>query len=95
MSGLAEAQNRLPFSKIENAFAKFQTPKNQMREMARKASTKTKARPQSLPRQRDIRRALIEADLMDTALRDNAFPKGEAIPQILSAAKNNMIALPG
>jgi hypothetical protein len=32
---------------------------------ARSASSKPKAKPQSLPRQRDIRRALIEADLMD------------------------------
>jgi type I restriction enzyme M protein len=32
---------------------------------ARSASAKPKAKPQSLPRQRDIRRALIEADLVD------------------------------
>ena len=32
---------------------------------ARSASLKPKAKPQSLPRQRDIRRALIEADLVD------------------------------
>ena len=32
---------------------------------ARSAMTKPKAKPQSLPRQRDIRRALIEADLVD------------------------------
>jgi hypothetical protein len=32
---------------------------------ARSASSKPKAKPQSLPRQRDIRRALIEADLVD------------------------------
>ena len=54
-----------------------------------------KAKPQSLARQRDIRRALIEADLVDTALRDRAFRKSEAIPQVLSEAKNNMVALPG
>ena len=43
----------------------------------------------------DIRRALIEADLVDTALRDSAFPQREATLQVLSKAKNNMIALPG
>ncbi len=32
---------------------------------------------------------------MDTALRDSAFPQSEAIPQVLSKAKNNMVALPG
>ena len=32
---------------------------------ARSASSKPKAKPLSLPRQRDIRRALIEADLVD------------------------------
>lgn len=32
---------------------------------ARSASSKPKAKPQSLPRQRDIRRALIEGDLVD------------------------------
>ncbi len=40
----------------------------------------------------DIRRALIEADLVDTALRDSAFPQSEATPQVLSKAKNNMVA---
>jgi type I restriction enzyme M protein len=43
----------------------------------------------------DIRRALIEADLVDTALRDSASHQSEAIPQVLSKAKNNMVALPG
>ncbi|MCB1234691.1 MAG: N-6 DNA methylase [Verrucomicrobiae bacterium] len=43
----------------------------------------------------DIRRALIEADLGDTALRDSAFSQSEANPQVLSAAKNNMVARPG
>jgi type I restriction enzyme M protein len=62
---------------------------------ARSASSKPQAKPQSLPRQRDIRRALIEADLVDTALRDIAFPQSEATPQVLSAAKNNMAAFPG
>ena len=32
---------------------------------ARSASSKPKPKPQSLPRQRDIRRALIEVDLVD------------------------------
>ena len=62
---------------------------------ARSASSKPKAKPQSLPRQRDIRRALIEADLVDTAMRDSAFPQSEAMQQVLSVAKNNMLALPG
>jgi type I restriction enzyme M protein len=62
---------------------------------ARSATLKPKAKLQSLPRQRDIRRALIEADLVDTALRDSAFPQSEATPQVLSPAKNNMVALPG
>jgi hypothetical protein len=62
---------------------------------ARRASLKPKAKPQNLPRQRDIRRALIEADLVDTAVRDSAFFQSEAIPQVVSQAKNNMVALPG
>jgi hypothetical protein len=45
--------------------------------------------------QRDIRRALIEADLVDTALRDSAFPQSKAIPQVVSEAKDSMVALPG
>jgi hypothetical protein len=60
-----------------------------------KALFQSDAKPQSLPRQRDIRRALIEADLVDTALRDSAFLQSEAKPQVLSAAKSNMVALPG
>ena len=43
----------------------------------------------------DIRRALIEADLVDTAVRDSAILQREATPQVLSKAKNNMVALPG
>ncbi len=65
---------------------------------ARSAYSKPKAKPQSLPRQRDpaVRdRALIEADLVDTARRDSAFPQIEATAQVLSKAKNNMVALPG
>jgi len=65
---------------------------------ARSAMKKPKAKPQSLPRQRDPAmrdRALIEADLVDTAVRDSAFPQSEAIPQVVSQAKNNMVALPG
>ena len=53
-----------------------------------------KANPHSLPRQRDIRRALIEADLVDTALRDSTFPQTNTTPQVLSAAKDNMVGLP-
>jgi hypothetical protein len=62
---------------------------------ARSATNTPRSKPQSLPRQRDIRRALIEADLVDTALRDSAFLQSEASPQVLSKAKNNMVALPG
>ena len=39
---------------------------------ARSASFKPKAKPQSLPRQRDIRRALIEADLVDCMVAPNS-----------------------
>ena len=39
---------------------------------ARSAPSKPKAKPQSLPMQRNIRRALIEADHVDTALCDSA-----------------------
>ena len=62
---------------------------------ARSATFKPEANPQSRPRQRDIRRALIEADLVDTALRYSAFPQSEAIPQVLSESKNNMVAFAG
>jgi hypothetical protein len=62
---------------------------------ARSAIKTLRAKPHSLPRQRNIRRALIEADLVNTALRDSAFPQSKATPQVLSAAKNNMVALPG
>lgn len=62
---------------------------------ARSASSSPKAKPQSLPRQRDTRRALIETDLVDTARCDSSFPQSEATPQVLSGAKNNMVALPG
>jgi hypothetical protein len=43
----------------------------------------------------DIRRALVEADLVDTALRDSAFHQSKSTPQVLSEAKSNMVALPG
>lgn len=49
----------------------------------------------------DIRRALIEADFVDTASRDSAFIRSEATPQVLlrsreaNEAQNNMVALPG
>ena len=43
----------------------------------------------------DIRSALIETDNVDTALRDSALSRVEATLQVLSAAKNNMVALPG
>jgi hypothetical protein len=62
---------------------------------ARSAIKTLKAKPHSLPRQRNIRRALIEAYLVDTALRDSAFPQCKAAPQVLSAAKNIMVALLG
>ena len=42
-----------------------------------------------------IRQKMVENDLVDTALRDSAFPQSEAIPQVVSEAKDNMIALPG
>lgn len=60
-----------------------------------------KAKPQSLARHRDIRKAVIEADLVDTALRDSAFTQREATPQVLlrsreaNKAKNNMVVRPG
>lgn len=62
---------------------------------ARIAIKTPKAKPHSLPRQREICRALIEADVVDTALRDSAFLQIKATPQVLSAAKNNMVAHPG
>ena len=69
---------------------------NQSGDCPARSATKTpKAKPQSLPRQRDIRQKLIEADLVDTALRGSAFQLGEASPQVVSEAKNNMVALPG
>ena len=43
----------------------------------------------------DICRALIEADLVDTALRDSAFLQSEAIQHVVSEAKDNMAAFPG
>jgi len=43
----------------------------------------------------DIRRALVEADLVDTALRDSAFRQSEAEPQVLSKVKSNLVTLPG
>lgn len=55
----------------------------------------TKAKPQSQTRQRDIRRALIEADLADTAVRDSALLQSKATSQVLSKAKNNMVAFSG
>jgi hypothetical protein len=42
----------------------------------------------------DICRALIEADFVDTALRNGAFPQSEAKTRVLSETKNNMVALP-
>ena len=44
---------------------------------------------------RTLRRALIEADLVDTAQRDRAFLQSEAKMQVVSEAKDNMVALPG
>jgi hypothetical protein len=43
----------------------------------------------------DIRRKLIEADLVDTALRGSAFPESEVSPKVVSEANDNMVALPG
>jgi hypothetical protein len=37
----------------------------------------------------------FEADLVGTAVRDSAFPQRETTPQVLSKAKNNMVAFPG
>jgi len=36
-----------------------------------------------------------KANLQDTALRDSAFHESEIIPQVVSEAKDNMVALPG
>lgn len=41
------------------------------------------------------RQKMVENDLVDTALRDSAFPQSKAIPQVVSEAKDNMIVLPG
>jgi hypothetical protein len=69
---------------------------NQSGDCPRGAHSKTRStNSQSLGRQRDIRRALIEADRVDTALRDSALSQSEAIPQVVSEAKDNMVALPG
>lgn len=43
----------------------------------------------------DIRRALIEADLVETATRECASLKSEGTPQVARAARDNMVALPG
>ena len=56
---------------------------------------KPKATLQSLTRQRVLHQKLVENDLVDTAPRENAISEGEAIPQVVSEAKDNMIALPG
>jgi hypothetical protein len=45
----------------------------------RSASSKPKAKPQSLPRQRDIRRALIEDDLVDCMV---ALPEPAKLEQV-------------
>lgn len=85
----------LPFD-IQNSTFVIPPSSNQSGDCpARSASSKPKAKLRSLPRQRDIRRALIEVDLVDTALRDSAFGKSETIPQVVSEAKDNMVALPG
>jgi type I restriction enzyme M protein len=60
---------------------------------AQSASLQPKAKPQSLPRQRDIRRALIEADLVDcmVALPDQLFYSTQ-IPECLwFNGKNNSL----
>jgi hypothetical protein len=43
----------------------------------------------------DIRRAVIEADLVETAMRECAPLKPEGTPQVLSEARDNMVALLG
>jgi hypothetical protein len=43
----------------------------------------------------DIRKALIEVDLVDSALRDSTLLQSEATLQVQSAAKSNTVALPG
>ncbi|MEN8856396.1 MAG: N-6 DNA methylase, partial [Akkermansiaceae bacterium] len=43
----------------------------------------------------EIRQKLVENDLVDTAPRESASLQSEAIPQVVSEAKDNMIALPG
>ncbi len=53
------------------------------------------ARALSLPRQRDIRGACREAAPEDTALRDAAFSQMGVNSQVLSVAKDNMVAFPG
>jgi hypothetical protein len=71
-------------------------PSNQSGNCPARSATKTpKANQQRLPKQRDIRRALIKADRVDTTMRESALRQSEATPQILSAAKNKMLALPG
>jgi hypothetical protein len=42
----------------------------------------------------DISRALIEADLVETTMREGAPLKSEGIPQVISEARGNMVALP-
>jgi hypothetical protein len=54
-----------------------------------------KGKQQGLPRRRDIRRTIINADLVDTACANSACLQSEATPQLLSEAKNIMVALPG
>jgi hypothetical protein len=83
MPGLAKAQNRRPFSNIENAFAKFQTPGNQTREMARKASSKPSDSTANLG---------FEAKLWlaaDTATRGSAKRNRAAIWRDLRAAQDH------
>jgi type I restriction enzyme M protein len=43
----------------------------------------------------DIRRTLIEADLVETATRECAPLKSEGIPQVVSATRDNRVALSG
>ena len=43
----------------------------------------------------DIRRALIQADLVETAMRECAPLKPEGTPQVVSETRDNMVALPG
>lgn len=54
-----------------------------------------KAKPRRLPSRRNIGQTLIAVGHVDTALRDSAFGKSLAAPQVLRKTKNNVFALLG